>query len=341
MFKKNNCDLMFSTRLRQNKALSVLASGGLIMPYFVVEGKEVRNPVVSMPGVNQLSVDVLVKEVKAAKDIGILAVLLFGIPDKKDARAVGAYAPDGIVQKAVSAIKKAVKGILVITDVCLCEYTSHGHCGVIKQDPKKRVKQLTDFIDLNQTVNLLAKTAVSHAQAGADMVAPSAMMPLQVEAIRTGLDNTGHQLIPIMSYSAKFSSSFYGPFRDAAGSAPQFGDRTTYQLNPLDPATALDVVAADIAQGADIVMVKPALAYLDIIRRVKEKFNVPLAAYNVSAEYSMIKAAAQNGWVDEKKMVLEVITAIERAGAGIIISYHACDIFRWKKAVVNISKFQT
>lgn len=302
------------------------------MPYFVVEGQGVRNPVKSMPGVDQLSIDLLIKEVAAAKKVGIPAVLLFGVPSRKDLLATGAYADDGIVQQAVRAIKKAVKGILVITDVCLCEYTSHGHCGVVKASYKgAKVKQLADFIDLKHTLSCLAQTAVTHARAGADIVAPSAMMPLQVEAIRTMLDMNGFKDTPVLSYSAKFASAFYGPFRDAAGSAPQFGDRKTYQLDPTDSQTALAVVEADIAQGADMVMVKPALPYLDIIRQVKDKYQLPLAAYNVSGEYSLVKAAAQNGWVDEKKIVLETYNAIKRAGAGIVISYHACDIARWLK----------
>ncbi|MBF0593619.1 MAG: porphobilinogen synthase [Candidatus Omnitrophica bacterium] len=324
--------MTLSFRLRKNKMLSDFTQDSLVMPYFVVEGKGVRNPVNSMPGVHQLSIDLLVKEVAAAKRLGIPAVLLFGVPSKKDLLATAAYRDDGIVQKAVRAIKKSVKGILVITDVCLCEYTSHGHCGVVKPKYKgAKVKCLTDFIDLKQTLALLARTAFSHAKAGADMVAPSAMMPLQVEAIRSMLDMNGFKDLPIMSYSAKFASAFYGPFRDAAGSAPQFADRRTYQLDPADAPAALAVVDADIAQGADIVMVKPALPYLDIIRQVKDSFNVPLAAYNVSGEYALVKAAALNGWVDEKKIVLETYSAIKRAGAGIVISYHACDLARWLK----------
>jgi porphobilinogen synthase len=322
--------LKISPRLSHHSALTTLANGGLIMPYFVVEGKKVTNPVASMPGIDQISVDVLIRRVKTAQKLGIRAVLLFGIPAHKDLSASGAYAADGIVQRAVRAIKKEIKGMLVITDVCLCEYTSHGHCGIVKSLGKKdTVRHLNDFIHVGQTVDLLAQTAVSHARSGADMVAPSAMMPLQVQAIRAGLDAHGFKNTPIMSYSAKFASAFYGPFRDAAGSAPQFGDRTTYQLNPADTSTAIAVVTADIEQGADIVMVKPALAYLDIIQQVHAKFNVPLAAYNVSAEYSMVKAAAQNGWIDEERLVLETMTALRRAGAGIIISYHACDLAKW------------
>lgn len=325
-------NLKLSYRLQKTEALASFAKGALVMPYFVVEGRGVKNPVKSMPGVYQLSIDLLVKEVAAAKKFGIPAVLLFGVPKGKDLEASGAYADDGIVQKAVTAIKNAVKNILVITDVCLCEYTSHGHCGVLKPSYKGgKVKTLADFIDLKHTLSCLARTAFSHAKAGADMVAPSAMMPLQVEAIRAMLDMNGFAQTPLMSYSAKFASAFYGPFRDAADSTPQFGDRKTYQLDPADAQTALDVVAADIAQGADIIMVKPALPYLDIIRQVKDTFNLPLAAYNVSGEYAMAKAAAANGWVDEKKIVLETYTSIKRAGAGIVISYHACELARWLK----------
>ncbi len=322
--------MILSSRLRRNPELVSLASDALVMPYFVVEGHKIRNPVTAMPGVSQLSIDILVKEVTAAKRLGIPAVLLFGVPTLKDLSASGAYAIDGIVPRAVAAIKKAVKGIVVITDVCLCEYTSHGHCGIVRPEYNgANVKHLHDFIDLKKTLSCLARTAFAHARAGADMVAPSAMMPLQVEAIRALLDMNGYKNTPIMSYSAKFASAFYGPFRDAAGSAPQFGDRRTYQLNPLDVNAALAVVEADIAQGADIIMVKPALPYLDIIRCVRDRFHGPLAAYHVSGEYSMVKAAAINGWVDEKKIVLETYQAIKRSGAGIMISYHACDLAGW------------
>ncbi|MBF0618533.1 MAG: porphobilinogen synthase [Candidatus Omnitrophica bacterium] len=304
----------------------------LIMPYFVVEGKNVSRAIASMPGVYQLSVDRMVTEVARAKELGVPGVIIFGIPKAKDAEATGAYDDHGIVQRAVRAVKDKVKGILVITDVCLCEYTSHGHCGVVHccqengEMPKK-------FIRLKDTVALLAKTAVSHVKAGADIVAPSAMMKGQVKAIRQELDKAGFGQTPIMGYSAKFASAFYGPFRDAAESAPRFGDRRSYQLDPKVSTKALSEVAADIAEGADIVMVKPALAYLDIIRQVKDRFDMPLAAYNVSAEYSMVKAAAAKGWIDEKKIVLEKLNAIRRAGASIIISYHACDVMRWKREV--------
>ncbi len=311
--------------------LTDLEMGGpgynLVMPYFVVEGKGVRKPVVSMPGIAQLSVDLFVKEAAKAKALGVPAVIVFGIPKKKDSQARGAYASDGIVQRAVAAVKKHVKGLCVITDVCLCEYTDHGHCGVMKKSAAGE-----DWaIDLEHTLELLAATAVSHAKAGADMVAPSAMMKGQVRAIRAALHKNGFSRTPVMGYSAKFASAFYGPFRDAAESAPKFGDRTSYQLDPADDRKALARVAADIAQGADIVMVKPGLAYLDVLRQAKDKFTTPLAVYNVSGEYAMVKAAAANGWIDEKKVVLEEFTAMKRAGAKIIISYHACDVMRWRQ----------
>lgn len=307
--------------------------GSLVMPYFVVEGKRRKNPVASMPGVFQLSVDILVKEVARARGLGIPAVILFGIPARKDLLGSGAYDNDGIVQKAVRELKKKVKGILVITDVCLCEYTSHGHCGIVKKFPEASQSKhaFTDFIDLKPTLDLLTRTALSHTEAGADMVAPSAMMHGQVKAIRSILDRNGFKHIPIMGYSAKFASVFYGPFRDAAESAPRFGDRSSYQLNPSGVDRALAEVASDIKEGADIVMVKPALAYLDVIRAVKAKFRVPLAAYNVSGEYAMVKAASRAGWVDEKKIVSEILTGIKRAGADIVITYHARDVARWKK----------
>ncbi len=298
----------------------------LIMPYFVVSGKKIRRPVPSMPGVCQLSIDQLIKDIQSARDLGIRGVILFGIPPEKDLLGSGAYADDGIVQEAVKAVKAKIKDMLVVTDVCLCEYTSHGHCCVLKEK-----RSSDDFIDLPRTLKCLAATALSHARAGADMVAPSAMMKGQVAAIRTALDEGGFLSTPIMGYSAKYASAFYGPFRDAAGSAPQFGDRRSYQLDPCDAKRALREVADDLQEGADIVMVKPALAYLDIIRQVKDRFHAPLAAYNVSAEYAMVKAAAKLGWVDEKRIVLEILTGIKRAGAEIIISYHACDVARWMK----------
>ena len=275
-------------------------------------------PIASMPGHFQLSVDNLVEEARAVQALKIPALLLFGIPDKKDEKASGAYAKDGIIQQAVKAVKGAVPEILVITDVCLCEYTSHGHCGIVEQG-----NVLNDA-----SLELLAKTALSQAQAGADMVAPSAMMDGQVGAIREALDENALENVPIMAYAAKYASAFYGPFREAAESAPQFGDRKAYQMDPANADEAMREISLDVAEGADIIMVKPALPYLDIIYRAKQEFDLPLAAYNVSGEYSMIKAAAQAGWLDEEKTMLETLTAIKRAGADIIITYWAKDAAR-------------
>jgi porphobilinogen synthase len=269
-----------------------------------------------MPGNFQMSVDHIVKEVRTTKDLGIPAVLLFGIPDKKDEFASGAFAEDGIIQRAVTAIKNEVPNIVVITDVCLCEYTSHGHCGMLRGDE----------VDNDSTLDVLARTALSHAVAGADIVAPSAMMDGQVDAIRTALDENGYKNTPIMGYSAKYASCFYGPFREAAESAPQFGDRKAYQMDPPNSDEAMREIATDIEEGADIIMVKPALPYLDIIRRAKEEFDLPLAAYSVSGEFAMIKAAASLGWLDGERAMLEALTCIKRAGADIIISYFAQDV---------------
>jgi porphobilinogen synthase len=291
----------------------------LIMPLFVRPGKNVKKPISSMPGNFQLSVDNLIKEARQIKDLGIPAVLLFGIPKKKDNLATEAYAKNGIVQQAISRIKQSVPGLVVITDVCLCEYTSHGHCGVIKN------RELAN----DASLELLAKTALSHAKAGCDMVAPSAMLDGQVAAIRAILDDNNFSDMPIMAYSAKFASSFYGPFRQAAESAPQFGDRKSYQMDTANSDEALREIQLDLQEGADIVMVKPALAYLDIIRRVKERFNIPLAAYNVSGEFSMVKAAVQMGWLDEKRIILEILNSIRRAGADLIITYHAKEVASW------------
>jgi porphobilinogen synthase len=290
-----------------------------VYPLFVVRGSGVRNAIPSMPGQHQLSLDQLPAEAAELRSLGVPAVLLFGIPSTKDEQGSGAYAADGIVQEAVRALKQADADLLVITDVCLCEYTSHGHCGVVKDGE----------VDNDATLPLLARTALSHAQAGADMVAPSAMMDGQVAAIRQALDEGGFSHIPIMAYAAKYASAFYGPFREAAESAPQFGDRRGYQMDPPNAREALREIEADIAEGADIVMVKPALAYLDVIARARERFDVPLAAYNVSGEYAMIKAAAANGWLDERRVTLEVLAAIKRAGADIIITYHAKEAARW------------
>jgi porphobilinogen synthase len=290
----------------------------LIYPMFVVHGKGIRNEIASMPGVAQLSIDLLVKEAQEVYNLGIPAVILFGIPRRKDARASEVYAKNGIVQQAVRAVKDRVPELLVITDLCLCEYTHHGHCGVVKGH-----KVLND-----PSLELLAKGAIAQAQAGADLVAPSDMMDGRVGAIREALDQTGFEQIPILSYSAKFASGFYGPFRDAAGSAPQFGDRRSYQMDPPNAREALREIEMDIQEGADIVMVKPALAYLDLIRLARERFNCPIAAYNVSGEYAMVKAAARMGWVNEDQVVYEILTGIKRAGADLILTYFAKDVAR-------------
>jgi porphobilinogen synthase len=291
----------------------------LVMPLFVVEGLRGKEEIPSMPGQWRFSIDELVEECKRLAGLGIKAVILFGIPEHKDAVGSQAYAPDGIVQQAVSAVKDALPRLLVVTDVCLCEYTDHGHCGVIEDG-----RMLND-----PTLDLLAQTALSHVKAGADMVAPSDMTDGRVGAIRDALDDNGYTRIPLMSYAAKYASAYYGPFRDAAESTPQFGDRCTYQMDPANGREALREVDLDIIEGADIVMVKPALAYLDVIRRVRESCDLPLAAYNVSGEYSLIKAAAAQGWVDERRIVMETLTAIKRAGADIILTYHAADVATW------------
>ena len=295
-----------------------LTPDGLIMPFFVTHGSGVRREVSSMPGNYQLSVDELVREVKETAALGIPGVLLFGLPAVKDALGSEAYARDGIVQQAVRAIKDSVSDLVVITDVCLCEYTSHGHCGIVERG---RVKN-------DPTLELLAKTALSHAEAGADMVAPSDMMDGRVAAIREALDEASHEETPILAYSAKYASGFYGPFRDAAESAPQFGDRRAYQMDPANADEALREVALDLDEGADMIMIKPALAYLDIIRRVKTEFGVPVAAYSVSGEFAMLKAAARLGWLDEERVMLEMLTAIRRAGADLILTYFARDAAR-------------
>ena len=298
-----------------------LSPRDFIYPIFVAAGEDVRNPVAPMPGIFQLSINNAVEEAKRAYSLDIPGVLLFGIPDEKDEAASGAYDPEGVVQLATRAIKDAVPELLVITDVCLCEYTSHGHCGVVD---KERREVLNDV-----SLELLARTASSQAEAGADVVAPSDMMDGRVVALRSELDREGYENVPIMAYSAKYASAFYGPFREAAGSAPQIGDRRGYQMDPSNAREALREVALDIEEGADIIMVKPALPYLDVIRSVRERTDLPVAAYNVSGEYSMLKAAALNGWLDEERVVLEALTGIKRAGAEIIISYHAPDVARW------------
>src|SRR5260221_8601271 len=311
-------------RLRQNVKLRALvretelSASHLVMPLFVREGSRIRKPIGSMPGQFQLPVDELVKEAERTMKVGVPAVILFGIPDKKDEKASGAYAPNGVVPKAVRALKKEIPELVVICDVCLCEYMSHGHCGVVRKTSKSGgagVPACDYVIDNDASLNLLAKSALAYAEAGADIVAPSDMMDGRVAAIRAALDETGFSDTPIMSYAAKFASSYYGPFREAAESPPQFGDRRTYQMYYANAEEALREVALDIEEGADIVMVKPALGYQDLIWRVKEKFGYPVAVYNVSGEYAMVKAAAQHGWLDERAVVTEILTGLRRAGA--------------------------
>jgi porphobilinogen synthase len=298
-----------------------LSPEDLVYPIFVTAGEDVRNPVASMPGIFQLSINHAVAEAQRAHGLGIPAVLLFGIPDQKDEAATWAYDSEGVVQLATRAIKEAEPELLVVTDVCLCEYTSHGHCGVVEKETGEVLNDVS--------LELLARTAASQAEAGADIVAPSDMMDGRVAAIRSELDNEGFENTPILAYAAKYASAFYGPFREAADSAPQFGDRRSYQMDPANAREALVETSLDIEEGADIVMVKPALPYLDVLRRVRETTNLPVAAYNVSGEYAMVKAAVQNGWLDEQRAVLEALTGIKRAGADIIITYHAPDVARW------------
>lgn len=314
-------------RLRNHPVLRRMVSetdvklDDLIMPLFAIAGKNIKNPIPSMPGNYQLSVELLVKEVKELVDLGISSFLLFGIPAEKDETGeIGAH-DDSIIPQAIRAIKKDVPKAYLIADVCNCEYTTHGHCGTI----------INGDVDNDSTLDTLSMQAVAFAKAGVDMVAPSDMMDGRVAMMREALDENGYTNLPIMSYSAKYASSFYGPFRDAADSAPQFGDRNTYQMNPDNSDEALREVALDIEEGADIVMVKPALSYLDIIRRVKDTYNMPVAAYNVSGEFSMVKAAAEKGWIDEKRMIREILTSIKRAGADIIITYHAKQFARMLK----------
>lgn len=309
--------------LRDFVAETSLKDTRFVLPLFARAGKNIRKPVGSMPGVFQLSIDEIVREAESALKAGVRSVLLFGIPDEKDEQASGAYAAEGVVQQAVRAVKKAFPELLVITDVCLCEYMSHGHCGIVEH------RHGSAEILNDPTLDLLARTAVSHAEAGADIVAPSDMMDGRVRAIREALDAAKYQSTPIMSYAAKFASAFYGPFREAAESAPQFGDRRSYQMDARNGAETLREVALDISEGADIVMVKPALAYLDIIYRIKTEFRLPTAAYCVSGEFSMIKAAAERGWVDERAVLLESHLAIKRAGADIIITYAARELAEW------------
>jgi porphobilinogen synthase len=314
-------------RLRRSEALrslvreTRLSTAGLIYPMFVCPGTKVRNEVSSMPGVYQQSVDQIVEECREVEALGIPGIILFGLPESKDPRGTSSTSAQGVVQRAIEAIRKAKLKLLVITDVCLCEYTDHGHCGVIENGE----------VANDPTLSILAEQALSHARAGADIVAPSDMMDGRVAAIRTALDDHKFADIAILCYAAKYCSGFYGPFREAAQSTPQFGDRRSYQMDPANAREALKEVALDLEEGADMVMVKPALPYLDIIRRVRDSFNVPVGAYNVSGEYAMVKAAAQKGWLDEQRVVLELLTSIQRAGAEIILTYHAKDVARWLK----------
>jgi porphobilinogen synthase len=305
-------------RMVRETSLSV---NDLIYPLFSAFGSGIRKEISSMPGIYQLSIENIVAEAKEVHALGIPAVLLFGIPEAKDAVGSDAYSDTGIIQETIRAIKREVPGLAVITDVCLCEYTDHGHCGIIKDGD----------VDNDATLELLAREALSHAQAGADMVAPSDMMDGRVAAIRDILDENGFDQIPVMSYAVKYASGYYGPFREAAESTPQFGDRRSYQMDPANRLEALREAASDIEEGADIIMVKPGLPYLDILRDLRNECNLPLAVYNVSGEYSMVKAAAQMGWIDEERVVMETMIAFKRAGADLIITYHAKDVARWLK----------
>jgi porphobilinogen synthase len=315
-------------RLRRTEAIrgmvreTRLSTRGFVYPMFVCPGAGARVEISSMPGVYQQSADRLVEECREVEALGIPAVILFGIPEHKDERGSEAYSPTGVVQRAIESIRKAKLNLVIITDVCLCEYTSHGHCGVIENND----------VANDPTLDILAQEALSHARAGADIIAPSDMMDGRVGAIRRALDAHGFSHLPIFSYAAKYCSGFYGPFREAAQSAPQFGDRRSYQMDPANAREALREVALDLEEGADMIMVKPALAYLDVIRAVRERFDVPVGAYNVSGEYAMVKAAVRSGWLDEQRIVLEILTSIQRAGAEIVLTYHAKDVARWLKA---------
>ena len=312
-------------RLRRTESMrnlvkeTSLSPENFIYPIFIIEGQGIKKEVPSMPGIHQLSLDLLPQEVEEVARLAISAVILFGIPETKDEMGSEAYNPSGVIQKGVEVVKKTAPHLVVITDVCLCEYTSHGHCGVV----------VDGYVDNDKTLELLAKTALSHAQAGADMVGPSNMMDGNVAAIRAILDQNGFELTPIMSYAAKYASSFYGPFRDAAQSTPSFGDRRSYQMNTPNVREAMQEIEMDIQEGADMIMVKPALAYLDVIAKARATFNYPLAAYNVSGEYAMVKAAAQEGWIDERRITMEILTGIKRAGADVILTYHAKEVARW------------
>ena len=332
MFRGSETSMSFPNhrprRLRRTEKLrnlvreTRLSTEGLLYPMFVCPGSKVRNAVSSMPGVHQQSADQIVEECREIEALGLPGVILFGLPEKKDPEGRSSLAADGVVQRAIEGIKKAKLDLLVITDVCLCEYTDHGHCGIVEDG---------EIIN-DATLALLSEQALSHARAGADMVAPSDMMDGRVGAIRKTLDRHHFENVPIMAYAAKYCSGFYGPFREAAQSAPKVGDRRSYQMDPGNAYEALKEVALDLDEGADVVMVKPALPYLDIIRMVREKFDVPVAAYNVSGEFAMVKAAAEKNWIEEKRVVLEILTGIRRAGASIILTYHAKDVARWLKA---------
>ncbi len=312
-------------RLRELEPMRVLSqetrlsASDLIYPIFICHGREVKDPISPMPGCYQLSLDYILNEVTEVKELGIPAVILFGIPMTKDPLGNEAYDDHGIVQEAIRVIKKAVPDLLVITDVCLCEYTDHGHCGIVRDGR----------VDNDETLDLLSRTALSHVAAGADVVAPSAMMDGQVKSIRTSLDVHGYDHVPIISYAAKYESAFYGPFRVAAESTPQFGNRRGYQMDPANWRMAMREIESDVQEGADVVMIKPALAYLDIIARARERFDLPIAAYNVSGEFSMVKAAAANEWLDGERVTIEILTAIKRAGADIILTYHAKEVAKW------------
>tara|TARA_B100001559_G_scaffold31278_1_gene23893 strand:+ start:21215 stop:22204 length:990 start_codon:yes stop_codon:yes gene_type:complete len=320
-------DISFSRlrRLRDNAVIRGYVSENsldikkFVYPLFIRFGKDIKEPISSMPGCFNISLDNLQNEIEDIVSLGITGVLLFGIPEVKDPTGSDCYSNDGIIQKAIKIIKNVAPDLYVITDICLCEYTDHGHCGIVDNGS----------INNDETIKLLGRSALTHVQAGADMVAPSAMMDGQVKMIRNALDEGSYNHIPVMGYSAKYSSAFYGPFREAADSTPSFGDRRTYQMDPSNRRMALEEVESDIREGADIVMVKPALSYLDVIHEVREKYNKPLAAYNVSGEYSLIKAASEKGWIDEKSATLEVLNSINRAGADMIISYHTKDVAKW------------
>src|SRR3954454_5913106 len=326
-----------TAELRNMVTETRLTPDSFVYPMFVCPGEGVRKEVRSMPGVFNLSLDEAVKEAEQVQRLGVPSIILFGLPDKKDEVATGAWHENGIVQQAARAIKREVPKLILMGDVCLCEYMSHGHCGIVKAAPQSLgaavavpPATVTDYEIVNDaSLELLARTSVSLAKAGIDIIAPSDMMDGRVAAIRKALDESGLLNTPILSYAAKFASGFYGPFREAADSAPQFGDRRSYQMDGANLREAMREIAEDVAEGADIIMVKPAMAYLDLIRRAREQFDLPVVAYNVSGEYSMVKAAAQNGWIDERRITLEILTGIKRAGADLIISYHARDVARW------------